>query len=590
MRTRLLFLGACVASCTSAPAPGQAPAPATVGLAAAPNPPLEYSGVYISTPDEDYFTPCGSEGAGDTWSLRFRDSERQAPFIKKATAIRGYPPLIHFIRVRGRLGAPGSYNLGFQTRELAVDSVLDVKESLEPCAGFGTPAAWNRMPARFRNLKGTALSTDRRLVALMDIDGRITLWSTETGALVGKLGSVAKGPVESASYGPMTFSDDGNLFAVGGNDGVVHVWRPRNMKRVFSLHLKDSAAVAKERAKTPPPKGPQSFTGILSINSHSATTQLVFNRRGTLLATTNLFSTIVWSMKTGKKLAEFDRGTDFMGKIFFVGDEGLLSTADSGRFKLRSYLDAEPVTRPGTRARATEHMTMSPNGRLFAVNGWGDSVFLWSLAEGPARVLPVPGFVTGVVAFSPDGNTIAIAGGDAGLYLYDTRTGTPIRGFHNFPNALFGAWFTADGKAIVTVSHFDDRFRIVYVDATARPAGQAIIDDSLTAKLPLGPPPTTSPRTIGGVVTGPGPNPRAVAGAEVTISDGAAPDAVVARTTTSPGGYFSFNAIRFRHVLIRVRKSGFAPGVKYIHVSRWADEGPWGIELAPETPAAKSGR
>jgi WD40 repeat protein len=291
MRTCLFILGACVVSRTSAPvsASAQAPAPATVGLSAAPNRPLDYSGVYISTPDEDYFTPCGSEGAGDTWSLRFRDNEPHAPLIKKATAVRGYPPLTHFIRVRGRLGPPGSYNIGFQTRELAVDSVVDVKETLEPCAGYGTPAAWSRMPARFRNLKGTAMSTDRRLAALMDIDGSITLWSTETGTLVGKLGSVAKGPIESASYGPMTFSDDGRLLAVSGNDGVVHVWRPRDLKRVFSLHLKDSAAVAKERAKTPPPKGPQSFTGVLSINSNSATTQLVFNRRGTMLATTICF-------------------------------------------------------------------------------------------------------------------------------------------------------------------------------------------------------------------------------------------------------------------------------------------------------------
>ena len=564
MRTRLLILGACVLSCTSAPAPGQAPSPTTAGLTTAPNPPPEYSGVYISTPDEDYFTPCGSEGAGETWSLRFRDNDPHAPFLKKVTAIRGYPPLTHFIRVRGRLGPQGSYNLGFQTRELAVDSVLDVKETLEPCAGFGTPAAWTRMSARINNLKGTAVSTDRRLVALMDIDGGITLWSTEAGAMVGKLGSVAKGPLEAASYGPMTFSDDGNLLAVGGNDGVVRVWRPRDLKRAFSLHLKDSAAVAKERANTPPPKGPQSFTGVLSINSHSATTQLVFNRRGTMLATTNLFSTIVWSMKTGKKLAEFDRGNDFMGKIFFVGDEGLLSTADSGRFKLRSHLDAEPVTRAGTRARATENMTMSPDGRLFAVNGWGDSVFLWSLADGPGRALPVPAFVSGVLAFSPDGNTIATAGGMFSLYLWDTQTGAPIKAFHNFPSALSGAWFTADGKAIATLSAFDDRFRIVYVDPTARPESQDIFDDSLTAQLPLGPPPSTSPRTIGGIVTGPGPNQRAVAGAEVTISDGAAPDVIIGRARTSVGGYFSFKGIRFRHVLIRVRKPGFAPGVTAI--------------------------
>jgi hypothetical protein len=582
MRTSLLLLGACVLSCTSAPAP--APAPTTM---AAPSQPLDYSGVYMSTPDEDIFTPCGSAGAGETWSLNFRENDPDAPFLKKVTALRGSMPLTHFVRVRGRLGPPGRYNLGFQTRELAVDSVLDVKETLEPCAGFGTPAVWRRLPAIFRESRGLALSTDRRLVALIDIQGQITLWSTETGALVRKLGSVAKGNVESAFYGPITFSDNGDLLAVGDKDGVLRVWQVRDGKRIFMLKLKDSADVAKERAKIPPSTG-VSVIQPLPPHSYAATTQLDFNKRGTMLATTNLFSTIVWSMKTGKKLAEFDRGTDFMGKVFFVGDDGLLSTADSGRFKLRSYLDAPPVTRPGTRARATEHMTMSPDGRTFAVHGWGDTVFLWSLAEGPGRALPVPGFAIGVAAFSPDGNTIAIAGGLFSLYLWDTRTGAPIKAFHNFPNALFGAWFTGDGKAIITLSAFDDRLRIVYVDPAARPPGQAIIDDSLTAQLPLGPPPSTAPRTVSGIVTRPGQNQRAVADAEVTISDGAAPDAVVARTTTSPGGYFSFNGIRFTHVIIRVRKPGFPPAVKYIHLNRWGEQGPWGIELAPETRPAES--
>jgi WD40 repeat protein len=584
MRTRVLFLGACLVSCTSAPTPK------TAASAIPPIPSREYAGVYISTPDEDYFTPCGIDVASDSWSLRFRDNESQAPFLKKVTALRGNPPLTHFIRIRGRLGPRGSYNIGFQTRELAVDSVLDVKESLEPCAGFGSPAAWSRIPARFRNLKGMALSTDRRLAALMDMDGRITLWSTETGALVGRLGSVAKGHIEAASYGPMIFSDNGDLLAVGGNEGVVRIWRPRDGKRVFSLALKNAAAVAKEMAKIPPRADAPDWKPAPPPNSYNPARQIVFNKHGTMLATTNGLSSIVWSMKTGKKLAEFNVGSDFRRKIFFVGNEGLLMTVDSGRTTLRSYLDAQPQTLTGARAAETDQVVMSPDGRTIAVGkGWADSVFLWSVAAGPVEVLRVPGFVTGATAFSPDGSTIAIAGGMFGLYLYDTRTGAPIRAFHNFPGPLSDAWFTADGKAIITVSTFDDRFRIVYVDPTARPQSQDIFDDSLTARLPLGPPPSTSPRTIGGIVTGPGPNQRAVAGAEVAISNGDAPDSVIARTTTSSGGYFSFNGIRFRHVVIRVRKPGFAPGVKYIHVNRWENDGPWGIELTPETRPAESG-
>jgi WD40 repeat protein len=582
MRTRILFLGACLVSCTSAPGP-KAAAPAIT-----PIPSREYAGVYISTPDEDYFTPCGIDGAGDSWSLRFRENESQAPFLKKVTAVRGYPPLTHFIRIRGRLGPPGSYNVGFQTRELAVDTVLDVKESLEPCAGFGTPAAWSGVRERFRDPRAIALSPDRRLFALMDNQGQISIWSTETGELVRKIASLEKRGLRSTS-GPIAFSDDGQLLAFGGADGIVRVWRPREGKRVFSLRLKDSAAVARERAKIPPRADAPGWTQPLPPNSYTPARDLVFNKRGTMLATTNLFSSIVWSMKTGKKLAEFNVGNDFGRKIFFVGAEGLLMTADSGRMTIRSYLDAKPVTRTGTRSPSFEYATTSPDGRSIAVRSSIDSVSLWSVAEGPGRVLPIPGFVTGVMAFSPDGNTIAIAGGMFALYIYDTRTGAPIRAFHNFPGALSGALFSADGKSIITRSTFDDRLRVVYVDPNARPTTQPMLDDSLTAKLPLGPPPSTSARTIGGIVTGPGPNPRAVAGAEVAISNGDAPDAVIARTTTSPGGYFSFNGIRFRHVLIRVQKPGFAPVVKYIHVNRWENDGPWGIELTPETRPAESG-
>jgi len=570
MRTRLPFLGAFLVSCTSAPPASHLPPPVI--------PSREYAGVYVSTSDEEYFTPCGIDIGTDSWSLHFRENEPNAPFLKKVTAVRGYLPLTHFIRIRGRLGPPGSYNGGFQTRQLAVDSVMDVKESLEPCPGFGAPAAWIRMPAGFRNLKGMALSPDRRFAAMMDIDGGITIWSTEAGKLVRKLGAVPKGNISAASYGPMTFSDDGTLLAVGGVDGVVQVWRLGDGRRNFLLKLKDSAAVARERAKVPPRTVTPGWTKPLPPNFYSAPGQLVFNKRGTMLATTNLLSSIVWSMKTGRKLAEFDVGNDFRRRVFFVGDDGLLMTVDGGRTTLRAHLEGQPEPIPGMPVVETENVVMSPDRRTIVVAG---SALLWSVPNGPGTVLHTPGFRTDVTAFSPDGKTIAIAGGMYGLYLYDMRTGVPIRAFRNFPNALSGAWFTTDGKAIVTFSAFDDRFRIVYVDSTARPAGQPILDDSLTARFPLGPRPSTSPRTIGGIVTGP--NQRAVADAEVAISNGDAPDSAVARATTSSGGYFSFNGIRFRHIVIRVRKPGFAPGVKYIHLDRFNNDGPWGIELKPRS-------
>jgi WD40 repeat protein len=581
MRTRLFFLGAFLVSCTSAPTASRLPSPAVPSLS------REYTGVYISTPDEEYFTPCGIDVGGDSWSLRFRESEPQAPFLKKVTAVRGYLPLTHFIRIRGRLGPLGSYNRGFEKRQLAVDSVLDVKESLEPCRGFGTPAGWNGFRERFRDSRGTALSNDGRLVALLDNERQLTIWSTTTGERVSNFAASDKGKVQSGGA-QLVFSDDGEMLAVGGIDGMVRVWRPRDGKRIFAVALKDSAVVASEMAKiVPRPDSPGYRHPVPPSNSYTPARQIVFDKRGTMLATTNLFSTIVWSMKTGKKLAEFKVGDDIRRKVFFVGDEGLLMTIDSGSTSLRPSLAAQREQPSGMPTAESDRVVMTPDRRTIVVGTWGDSVFLWSVPEGPTRVLHIPGLKSGATAFSPDGKTIAIAGGMYGLYLYDMRTGAPIRAFHNFPNELSGAWFTPDGKAIVTLSAFDDRFRIVYVDPSARLEGQPIFDDSLTAKLPPGPPPSTSPRTVGGTVTGP--NQRAVAEAEVAISNGEAPDSVIARATTSPGGYFSFNGIRFRHVVIRVRKPGFAPAVKYIHLDRYNNDGPWGIELKPETRPAESG-
>jgi hypothetical protein len=62
--------------------------------------------------------------------------------------------------------------------------------------------------------------------------------------------------------------------------------------------------------------------------------------------------------------------------------------------------------------------------------------------------------------------------------------------------------------------------------------------------------------------------------------NGDAPDSVLQRAVTSPGGYFSFNGVRFPHVMVRVRKPGFQDGIMYMHQRRY-DLGPAGIELKP---------
>jgi hypothetical protein len=60
VRTRLPFLGAFLVSCTSAPPASHLPPPVI--------PSREYAGVYVSTSDEEYFTPCGIDIGTDSWT------------------------------------------------------------------------------------------------------------------------------------------------------------------------------------------------------------------------------------------------------------------------------------------------------------------------------------------------------------------------------------------------------------------------------------------------------------------------------------------------------------------------------------------
>jgi WD40 repeat protein len=409
----------------------------------------------------------------------------------------------------------------------------------------------------------------------MDNDRQISIWSTASGKVLTRFPSFDKAGTRSPNGSPMTFSRDGQLLAVGMVDGLVRVWRTIDGKGLLTLRLKDSVDVVRELTANPPP--PNVFISP-PRDWGAAPKEIVFNKSGTMLATNNTFSTIIWSVETGKRLAEFNQRHDFLSHALFVGDSGLLMTADSGRMMFRSDLNAEPTIRPGTKSRTTEPVVMSPDERFLAAKGWIDSIFLWSVnGEIPEREINVPAFAMGALAFSPDGNAMAAAGGYNGLYVWDTRTGEPIKSFHNFPGVVSRAWFSADGKAIITYSAFDQRLRIVYVDSAARAAAAGNLLDSLTARQPLRRP-MNSPATVGGTVMA---SQRAIPGAEVTISNGDTPASVVARATTSSGGYFSFPGIRFPHVDIRVRKSGFAPGVKYVHLNIAEDGGTTIIELKP---------
>ncbi|HMC72622.1 MAG TPA: WD40 repeat domain-containing protein, partial [Mycobacteriales bacterium] len=219
----------------------------------------------------------------------------------------------------------------------------------------------------------------------------------------------------------LAFSRDGRFVLVGSGDSTQRVLEAATGKEV--------------RRWKADPRDNISYGGF----------RLAMTPDGDSIVSTGPDGLARWDWRTGKKLQTYP---STWGPIAFLG--GGKAIGVTGYVNSLYVLDIAtgkdlcPLPRPG------HHAAFSGDGRRIAWAERGEVVLADAVTGAEERRWPAHGSAVGPLVFAPDGKTVATAGVDKHIRLWDVGTGTQTRAMpHEWVSRLV---FSADGKRLGSVS------------------------------------------------------------------------------------------------------------------------------------------
>jgi WD40 repeat protein len=352
------------------------------------------------------------------------------------------------LEMRGRY----AYGITRAEHELADQRVALAEEALEACPTELRRWEWYYLWRRCHadhltfladeaGLCSVAFSPDgQRLVCGggnptdCNTPGQVTVWDAATGRLLLTLPKQHSGPVTGVAFSP-----DGKRIAsasTGLDYKALYQKGPDTLKtpkgEVFLWDAETGQQIAR-------------LDGCYSA---------VFSPDGQHLATPGHYSQVrLWNARTGEAEATFDGPTGKVEDLAFSSDGKLLAAAgftyvlDENKqpsprreFKIWDTASRKETSALPRTIGPVEGMAFSPGGDTLAVAG-GKAVHLWDLATGKERrTLPRPAELM-AVQFSADGTRLAAASLDGTVRVWDPASGQEVGTFAGHRAEVFAVAF-----------------------------------------------------------------------------------------------------------------------------------------------------
>ena len=152
-----------------------------------------------------------------------------------------------------------------------------------------------------------------------------------------------------------------------------------------------------------------------------------------------------WDTRTGEEVRILEGHTEGVDSIAFSSDGVKLATASRGSVRLWDTRTGEQLR---TQLHTVGNFAFSPDGKTLAVDG-AEAIEIWDAHSGE-KLRTLFGLSGRVLAFSPNGTTLAIQRGHHPILLCDVRSGDVLQAFEAHTDYYISAAFSPDGKVFAS--------------------------------------------------------------------------------------------------------------------------------------------
>lgn len=189
-----------------------------------------------------------------------------------------------------------------------------------------------------------------------------------------------------------------------------------------------------------------------TLDAHRGTVWAArFSHNGKLLATAGDDGSIkLWTPPEAKPWKIFEHPDAVRGLTFAHDDQSLFIGDRNGGLRIVS-LDAQQPLVEAQQPGAVYAMALSPNDETLATAGSDKIIRLWN-ARTLTQKIPLEGHAGPIygLSFSPDGSRLASVGWDKIVRIWDAASGQLVKSWEGHAGDIWSVAFSADGTKLVT--------------------------------------------------------------------------------------------------------------------------------------------